>query len=76
MPEIDSRTLPLTHAQQGVWFSQHLDPTSAKFNISECFELACHVDENAFAEAVSTAVAACPTSDCCRRDRSRPFSSI
>ncbi|SCD63140.1 nonribosomal peptide synthetase DhbF, partial [Streptomyces sp. DvalAA-14] len=59
MPEIDSRILPLTYAQQGVWFSQHLDPTSPKYNISECFEVAGRVDENAFAEAVATAVEEC-----------------
>ncbi|MFC4034402.1 amino acid adenylation domain-containing protein [Streptomyces polygonati] len=59
MPEIDSRILPLTDAQQGVWFSQHLDPTSPKYNIGECFEMASRIDENTFAEAVATAVEEC-----------------
>ncbi|WP_405582823.1 amino acid adenylation domain-containing protein [Streptomyces sp. NBC_01190] len=59
MPEIDSPILPLTYAQQGVWFSQHLDPTSPKYNIAECIEMASRIDENAFTEAVATAVAEC-----------------
>ncbi|WNI16131.1 non-ribosomal peptide synthetase [Actinacidiphila sp. ITFR-21] len=59
MREIDSRVLPLTRAQQGVWFSQHLDPANPKYNIAECLAMAGRIDEAAFAEAVARAVHEC-----------------
>ncbi|MDI5968930.1 amino acid adenylation domain-containing protein [Streptomyces sp. SL13] len=35
----DRARLPLTKAQEGVWYGQQLDPESPKFNIGECIEI-------------------------------------
>ncbi|MEW2516604.1 amino acid adenylation domain-containing protein [Actinacidiphila alni] len=59
MPENITGTLPLTDAQRGVWFGQHLDPQSPKYNIGECFELAGPIDEERFRAAVAAAVEEC-----------------
>ncbi|MEE4540410.1 amino acid adenylation domain-containing protein [Streptomyces sp. V4-01] len=43
----------LTLAQQGVWYGQHVDPDSPKYNIAECLEIRGGVDETLFAGAVA-----------------------
>ncbi|MHC3412034.1 condensation domain-containing protein, partial [Streptomyces sp. DT17] len=48
MQESRARLLPLTAAQQGVWYAQLLDPQSPKYNIGECIEICGPLDEKTF----------------------------
>ena len=48
--------LPLTTAQQGVWFAQQLDPNSTAFMTAERLELQGPVDDDALAAAIRAAV--------------------
>ena len=48
--------LPLTTAQQGVWFAQQLDPHSTAFMTAERLELRGPVDDDALAAAIRAAV--------------------
>ncbi len=48
--------LPLTTAQQGVWFAQQLDPNSTAFMAAERLELRGPVDDAALAAAIRGAV--------------------
>ncbi|WP_022927387.1 non-ribosomal peptide synthetase [Patulibacter americanus] len=48
--------LPLTAAQEGIWFAARLDPDGAAFVTAECLELRGDVDLELLARAVRTAV--------------------
>ena len=52
MPENRPPALPLTAAQEGVWYAQKLDPHSPKYNIAECIEIRGALDENALISAI------------------------
>jgi amino acid adenylation domain-containing protein/non-ribosomal peptide synthase protein (TIGR01720 family) len=55
MPENSQHILPLTAAQEGVWFAQKLDPDSPKYNIAECTEIRGILDEGALISAIRRA---------------------
>jgi enterobactin synthetase component F len=48
--------LPLTAAQEGIWFAARLDPDGAAFVTAECLELRGAVDLELLARAIRTAV--------------------
>ncbi|MFG2227281.1 amino acid adenylation domain-containing protein [Streptomyces sp. NPDC048644] len=53
-PEV--RSLPLTAAQAGMWYAQHLDPDSPAQNTAECLEIRGPLDPVLFAEALHRTV--------------------
>ncbi|MEV6796035.1 amino acid adenylation domain-containing protein, partial [Streptomyces sp. NPDC051320] len=59
MPKNDARLLPLTAAQQGVWYGQTLDQQNPQYNIGECIEIHGPLDENAFEAALRRASNEC-----------------
>uniref|UniRef100_UPI000AD890BF non-ribosomal peptide synthetase n=1 Tax=Rhodococcus marinonascens TaxID=38311 RepID=UPI000AD890BF len=46
------RTLQLTSAQLGIWFSELLDPESTNFNIGQYLEIRSHIDRKALTAAL------------------------
>jgi amino acid adenylation domain-containing protein/non-ribosomal peptide synthase protein (TIGR01720 family) len=50
-------TLPLTHAQAGVWYAQRLDPANPIYTIAEYVEISGTVDPQAFERALCQVVA-------------------
>jgi len=50
-------TLPLTHAQAGVWYAQRLDPANPIYTIAEYVEISGVVDPQAFERALRQVVA-------------------
>ena len=49
--------IPLTEAQEGLWYAQRLDPTNPVFNTGQCLELRGTLDLETFRAAVNGAVA-------------------
>ncbi|MEV4420981.1 amino acid adenylation domain-containing protein [Patulibacter sp. NPDC049589] len=56
MADDHSTALPLTAAQEGIWFAQQLDPGSSAFVTAECLELHGPLDLDLLATAIRTAV--------------------
>lgn len=53
---VDQPVLPLTAAQEGIWFASRLDPDGAAFVTAECLELRGTVDVGLLARAIRSAV--------------------
>ncbi len=54
---LDREPVPLTEAQEGLWYAQRIDPQNPIFNTAQCLDLRGSIDTAAWRNAVTVALA-------------------